>query len=203
MTFGGEWFKPGGKREGTGRAILAHPLGTCRPEELNKVGGGAFVKRAVLVIALILLVIQGVCVHAEGESDQRVEALLGELELKYQIDSDGDFRLILKLDSGRTQLVFVNSRTETLDEFEIREIWSVAYVASTSLSSFTANMLLLDSYKKKIGAWQTVKDDGKYIVMFAAKIPADCEASMLNSTLWGVAESADQMERDLTGKDNF
>ena len=160
-------------------------------------------KRAVLIIALVLLVIQGLCVHAAGESDGRVEALLDELDLNCQIDSDGDFRLTFKFDNDRTQLVFVNSQTETLDEFEIREIWSVAYVANTSLSSSTANMLLLDSYKKKIGAWQTVKDSGKYIVMFAAKIPADCEASVLNSTLWGVAESADQMEKDLTGKDNF
>ena len=96
---------PGGKKEGHGRAHPVTSMGTCRLEELNTFGGGAFVKRAVLIIALVLLVIQGLCVHAAGESDGRVQALLEELDLNCQIDSDGDFRLTFKFDNGRTGIL--------------------------------------------------------------------------------------------------
>jgi hypothetical protein len=59
-----------------------------------------------------------------GEPDQRVEKALKKLGLKYTVDKDGDFKLIFTTEGDRTQVVFINSGTETLRKMEIREIWS-------------------------------------------------------------------------------
>jgi hypothetical protein len=52
-----------------------------------------------------------------GEPDQRVEKALKKLGLKYTVDKDGDFKLIFTTQGDRTQVVFINSGTETLIPF--------------------------------------------------------------------------------------
>ncbi len=59
-----------------------------------------------------------------GNPDPRVEKALKKLGLKYEVDKDGDFKLVFSVEDDRTQVVFINSTTETLGKMEIREIWS-------------------------------------------------------------------------------
>lgn len=69
-----------------------------------------------------------------------------------------------------------------------------------------ANDLLLDSFRKKIGAWQTMhkESDDSYLAVFAAKIDAVADAASLSACIRAVAESADEMEEKLTGaKDEY
>jgi len=54
------------------------------------------------------------------QGDSRVQALLEELELKYDIDSDGDFRVGFQLENGRSQLGFIRSETTQFGKFDIR-----------------------------------------------------------------------------------
>ncbi len=55
--------------------------------------------------------------------DLRVEGALQKLNLAYHIDEDGDFVLDWELEDGRTQRVYVGSRTFDLGPMEIREVW--------------------------------------------------------------------------------
>ncbi|MEO0085319.1 MAG: hypothetical protein ABIK37_01670 [candidate division WOR-3 bacterium] len=138
--------------------------------------------------------------------DPRVRKALNEAGLEFTVDDDGDFKLIRTLDDGRTQLVYINSGTETFKNLEIREVWAPAHKTVGQFPAKVANDLLLDSFRKKIGAWQTMhkESDDSYLAVFAAKIDADADAASLSACVKAVAESADEMEEKLTGdKDEY
>ena len=99
--------------------------------------------------------------------------------------------------------MFVNSQTEKFGEFEIREIWSVGYVSETPFSTAIANRLLAHNELTKLGAWQTKKLSGKYVAAFSAKVSATMSPEQLRSALTAVYRSADEIEKELTGKDEY
>lgn len=104
-----------------------------------------------LIFILITLIAQAVSaqLHSSRNGDPRVKGLIEELEWKYTIDSDGDFKLTFDAGQGRSQLVFVNSNTSNFGVFEIREIWAIAYKSVSPFSSSLANKLLKDNSQKK------------------------------------------------------
>ncbi len=136
-----------------------------------------------------------------AQYDGRVKRALDAAGLKYTIDSDGDFKLEFDLDNGRTQIVFINTKTYTYDNFEIREVWSPGYQSTSQFSANVATRLLADNMDKKIGAWQTMRLNGKVTAVFAAKVAADMTAEQLRSILKAVSRSADAMEKELVGTD--
>jgi len=68
--------------------------------------------------------------------DHRVSSILDQLGLNYEVDGDGDFRLLFGLGDGRSQLVFVDSKTYRYQGLEVRSIWSPAYKSPTPFSGF-------------------------------------------------------------------
>jgi len=82
-----------------------------------------------------------------------------------------------------------------------------------------ANQLLENNADTIVGAWQTVKGGNeKYLTQgfaggssgdfleqaqYVAKFPANSDAQKLGDTLSIVLKNADQMEKVLTGKDNY
>jgi len=67
-----------------------------------------------------------------------------------------------------------------------------------------ANQLLENNADTIVGAWQTVKGGNeKYLTQYVAKFPANSDAQKLDDTLSIVLKNADQMEKVLTGKDNY
>ncbi|MDT7942747.1 MAG: hypothetical protein RQ993_05680, partial [Bacteroidota bacterium] len=89
--------------------------------------------------------------------DPRVERALKKLGLKYKVDEDGDFKLVFAVEGNRTQVVIINSTTETLGKMEIREVWSpIAKFASNP--SCELSMDLLEKHGTfKIGSYQYKK----------------------------------------------
>ena len=136
-------------------------------------------------------------------ADPRVETALDQLELSYSLTDDNTYKMTLNVGDNRTHLLFVNSRTETYQNTEIREIWAPAYRSAQALQPHLANRLLKDSYQKKMGAWQTSQSDGIYYVTFVAKIPVDLDLQSLGNILVLVVETADEMERELSDEDHF
>ena len=141
-------------------------------------------------------------IGAKKQHDARVERMLDALELKYEIISDGDFKLGNRLDSGRTQILFVNSNTEKYQNMEIREIWSVAYISDDLASSTIMRKLLKDNGTRKLGSWKLWTNNGKEVAVFYAQIAADADRYAFLSALQIVSQTADEMEKDLTGKDD-
>jgi len=112
--------------------------------------------------------------------------------------------MILPASAGRTQLVYINSRTEKYANLEVREVWSEVLRNEGPLPSSIANKLLRNSFEVKIGAWQTMysQQSNLYIAVFAAKIAADTDGSTLQTVLRSVIDTSDKMELELTGKDD-
>jgi hypothetical protein len=142
-------------------------------------------------------------IGAKKEHDARVERLLEAIDLKYEIDSDGDFQLGNRFDNGRTQRLFVNSNTERYQNMEIREVWSVAYISEDAVSSTIMRNLLKDNGTKKLGSWKLITNNGKEVAVFYAQIAADADRTAFLSALQIVSQAADEMEKQLTGKDDL
>ncbi len=158
---------------------------------------------AVIMLACFTGAVHAQVGGAKKTGDSRIAELLREAELKYTVDNDGDFRLVNSLEGGRTQVAFIISNTSTLGLLEIREIWSAAYSSKAPLSAEVANRLLEQNSKVKLGAWQVRKMGDNYIVMFVAQIAATTDRLALLVALHAVTATADQMENELTGKDDF
>lgn len=141
---------------------------------------------------------------AKKEGDPAVKKLLDQLEYKYDVDEEGDYRLTFSLDEkegGRSQLVFVRSPVETYGSHQVREIWSPAFVStSDEFPAKVANRLLEATQESKLGAWAK---QGRHAV-FVVKLPADASAQELDDAVDAAVRSADEMEQELMpGKDDF
>ena len=164
--------------------------------------------KPIIAVASVALLLSATALFAQlgssqSDADPRVRKVLDQLGLNYDVDSDGDFKLIVETGDERTQLVFINSNTENLDPFEIREIWGPAHSSDGPFSREVANELLLDSFQKKLGAWQTMKTGDTYVAVFSAKVAAELDQDSLDRIIRTVAESADVMEKRVNGDDEY
>lgn len=133
--------------------------------------------------------------------DYRVQRILEEREIIYEIDSDGDFKVTFDLGEGRSQLAFIMSKTNQYGNLEIREIWSIGYRSATEkFPAAVANLLLEDTLPKKLGGWAKHGD----LAVFMVRISANADAESLMNALTVAMQSADEIEERLTGsKDEF
>jgi hypothetical protein len=138
---------------------------------------------------------------AAGAPDNVIKAQLDSKGIKYEIDKDGDFRVLYKLSSGRTQIAWVRSTVHTFGTLKIREIWSPGYKSdSNDFPALIANTLLQKNHLVKIGAWEAQDE----MAMFVVKIPADANADQLDDAITVAVDSADEVEKEITGdKDEY
>lgn len=135
-----------------------------------------------------------------ADPDRAVGRLLDGLEYTYEVDEDGDYKLIFDMENDRTQLVFVRSSVETYGSHHIREIWSPGYKSpGPQFPALVGNRLLEDSNASKLGAW--VKQGE--MAMFVVKIDADASAQVLSDAIDAASKSADAIELELTSKDEY
>jgi len=156
---------------------------------------------ALLVVAVVMA---GLTSTAEA-ADPRVRRALESLGLEFEVDADGDYRVIMAWsEDGRSQLVFVNSNTETLGDAEIREVWTVGYKKETTeLAQRVATKLLEASSTYKIGAWEVVWRGETVLAVLNAKIPADATAKYLGEVINVVSATADEIEKELLTTDEL
>lgn len=156
----------------------------------------------LLSITVLTASTQIASAQTSNAGDPRLKAALDKLGWKYEIDKEGDFKVRMKLQSGRTQLVWISSSTEKLDNLENRQIMSPGYKAAGALSAQVANQLLVANTRKKLGAWQTFSNGKTSLAVFAAKIPADNEPEALQSSLQAVFYRAMRWEKRSLAKMN-
>jgi hypothetical protein len=164
--------------------------------------------RLPLSPVLLLSLLGGVTRAAEPEApapraaDPRVEAALEAAKLAYIVD-EGDFRLKYDVDGGRSQLVWVASGTAKLDQLEIRDVWSVASRGRGEPPPELAAYLLKENARMILGAWQVNQNAEEYLVVFSAPVVATADAATLQEVIEVVMLSADRIEKELTGRDEF
>ncbi|MDQ1310340.1 MAG: hypothetical protein QG601_1610 [Pseudomonadota bacterium] len=164
------------------------------------------VARLVVLLALGASVAQAQDAPAQAPAptaDARVERLLKEVAAEYTVDEDGDFRLVYDIGGGRSQLVWIPSGTSDFGALEIRQIWSIAHRAKGPLPADLANRLLDRNGAVILGAWLTEPAGDELGVIFAVQVAAEADALSLRSAIHAVATTADAMESELTGKDDF
>lgn len=143
-------------------------------------------------------------IYGAKRGDPRVERLLEIHKLEYSVDQDGDFKVTVEFDNGRSQVAFINSTTQYIADFEIREIWSVAYISEGYLDIDTSNSLLLHNNQLKMGSWRLIPNDNNiYFVTYCIQIAANCDPASFKQALGFVLQVADDMEEKLTGRDVF
>ncbi|WP_305805173.1 YbjN domain-containing protein [Stenotrophomonas sp. YIM B06876] len=139
-------------------------------------------------------------VASANTPDRVVGRLLDALKYEYEVDEDGDYKLVYAVGEGRTQLVFVRSSVETFGNHHIREVWSPAYRSpGPQFPAPVANRLLEDANTSKLGGWVKQGETA----MFVVKIDADASAEVLSDAIDAAIRSADAMELELTSKDEF
>jgi hypothetical protein len=139
----------------------------------------------------------------KGKPDPRIKAALDEAEVKYSIDKDGDYRVINRIDSNRTQLAWVVSRTSSFGKIEVRDVLSIAYKTSGELPPRLMQRLLEANNRTKIGAWAVQREGDQTIVLFRTQVSADAGALPLLHAILAVTITADALENELLGSDDY
>ncbi|MGD0999565.1 MAG: hypothetical protein ABSA67_02595 [Candidatus Brocadiia bacterium] len=135
--------------------------------------------------------------------DPRIKQILEARKIGYELTRSGNFKVTFTFKNGRSQVVIISSATYRYMNLEIREILSPAYRSAAPFTAEVADRLLSDNNDKKLGAWVMQKDKDGYYAMFVTKIPADSSDESFISALRLTVEAADEMEKELTGKDEF
>lgn len=147
---------------------------------------------------LLLSAVLAVAATDAHASDASVKSRLDARGIKYQIDDDGDYKVTYNYaKEGRTQLVFVSGGTEEVGGFKVREVFSPAgRVENDDIDGAKALELLAESRKNKLGSWEIAGD----VLYFVVKLPDSLNAAQLESVMDIAAETADDMELEISGE---
>ncbi|GAB3752545.1 hypothetical protein [Lysobacter olei] len=150
-------------------------------------------RHSLLLPAALLLVTALPAMASDGSVKTRLDAR----GVKYQIDGDGDYKVTYNYSKeGRTQLVFVSGGTQSVGGFSVREIFSPAgRVAKDGIDGDKALELMGESRNNKLGSWELAGD----VLYFVLKMPDSIDASELESAMDIAAQTADDMELELSG----
>lgn len=142
---------------------------------------------------------------AAKPGDARVAKALNETKIPFELKKNNVYEVIFNWTDKRSQQVFIVSETDSIYGFQVRGVFSYAMASDNPLSQEVANRLLRQNGDSMgVGAWGLMKmDDGKFVVMKIAFVPADADGKKLKAAISSVAEAADEMEKSLTSKDEF
>ena len=134
---------------------------------------------------------------AAQAEDASVKSRLDTQGIKYEVDQDGDFKVTYNYSKeDRSQLVFVSGSTQSVGGFKIREIFSPAgRVEKDRINGAKALELIAESRKNKLGGWELDGD----VLYFVIKLPDSMDAAQLESAMDIAAETADDMEIEISG----
>ncbi len=139
------------------------------------------------------------------ERDIRIERQLKNLNLKYEIISSADFKLLFELESKRSQMVFIGTKTKFYEDAEVRQIYSpVKYISGTvGLSCEQLWILLANNELTVFGAWQLVPIEGGWMLHYSVKVPAMMPEKRLMMYMRFIAKIADDMELTFSSEDIY
>lgn len=129
--------------------------------------------------------------------DETVASRLEAEGIKYTVDAEGDFKVTYNYSKeGRTQLVFISGKTETVSGLTIREVFSpAARITKDGIDAAKAFELIQESGRLKLGAWE-VRGDALYLVI---KVIDTLSSADLEAVMDIAAETADDKEIEISG----
>jgi hypothetical protein len=155
--------------------------------------------------AIVLAVLATAIACAPGQAraaDATIESLLTQADTPYEIDKDGDYKVVIEwTKEKRSQLVYVGGTPETFADMPVYDVFAPALATGEGgLSAEDANELLKASGNLKLGAWE-LRGDGAY---YAIKVPAGkLTAEQFDKILSLAAETADDFELEHSKTDDL
>jgi hypothetical protein len=129
------------------------------------------------------------------------------MPVSYKITEAGNFRVEFPVElsvDGRTQLVFIDSKTKLFYTDDVMEIWFPVYSCNGPIAAEIANKLLNDNAEHLVGSWEGVTDsEGTSVVLFKTVYKAEHIKKWFGLILFSIASTADEMEKKLTGEDKY
>lgn len=146
-------------------------------------------------IAPALLVLLACALPAKA-GDPALEALLKKADMSYELDKDGDYKLVVEWKKEkRSQLVYISHEVDDLDGLRLYNVFSPAHAFdSADIDPALARRLLADNTRYKIGAWELA---GKNLY-YTSKIGVGLTADQLHAVIFTTGEVADNMELELS-----
>jgi hypothetical protein len=137
--------------------------------------------------------------------DNRVRRLLDEMQLKYKIDGNGNFVVPFTVGEDRSQIVYIDSESRSVEGLEVCHVWSLGLRSDAALNADLANALLVYNASVDLGAWQLVRhnQDAGCTAIFVVPIAADTTTKALRSVMHAVGRAADDVEEKLSNEDTF
>jgi hypothetical protein len=158
------------------------------------------------LIASLLALASVTAAHAEDKRippDPRIAKALDAEKLRYDVEASGEYSVVIRWsnDAGRTQLVRIPSDTFRWQGGEYRDVYSVAFEAAPGkpVDAALANRLLVENNDSLLGFWAKQGD----VVMNIARIRADATPSELRAAIFFVGETAYDLEKEVTRKDDY
>ncbi|PAP75333.1 hypothetical protein [Rubrivirga marina] len=150
-------------------------------------------------LALVLLAAPALA--QDAPTDARVEQALSQNNISYSAESNGDYRILFTLPGERSQLVWISPRTDTAGSLDVRRVFSYAagMEEGQALSGGWAEQLLRNNAGYVVGSWSLTDNR----VMFSTTVPADASDRVLLDTVALVMTTADGVEAELTGADEW
>lgn len=142
------------------------------------------------------------CPGQARAADAAIETLLKQANTPYEIDKDGDYKIVIEwTKEKRSQLVYVGGTPETFADMPVYDVFAPALATDEKgLSAEDANALLKASGGIKLGAWE-LRGDGAY---YAIKVPAGTlTAEQFDKILSLAAETADNFELEHSASDDL
>lgn len=152
------------------------------------------------VLSLPALAAAGLLMAAAAPAaaqDPSVEKRLAAIGAKYEIDEDGDYKIVISWQKeARSQIVFISGRTQEVGGLVIREVFApAAIIEEHDIDGKQALALMELSGKSKLGSWEIRGG----VVYFVAKVLDDISAEQLDAVMTIISETADEKEIELTG----
>jgi hypothetical protein len=171
------------------------------PHELPSILNLMMTCRKPLVLNICLLLSLSFLMGSCRESRQ-VDRILKRLDIKYEMDSEGDYRAFLPGADGNDVVVGLTAHA-VYDGTEVgfRDIWSVAGRLPVPLHDDLAKNLLRDNWTSRhFGAWAnagTTSDD-KQVLVYVVRIPADSSRAVYLAAINAAAGKASDMQAALS-----
>ncbi|MGM9992486.1 MAG: hypothetical protein ACI376_06540 [Candidatus Bruticola sp.] len=136
---------------------------------------------------------------------KRIEKLLEEADLTYDIDDDNDYNIVMDLsdedneeDKGRSQLVIVSCEKHEISANGPNMLHVYSKAADLDdLSKSDFQELLEESCSHNVGGWELAGGS----LIFTAKVPDSIGADDFRSIIEYVAQVADEKEAEYSDED--
>ena len=169
-------------------------------------------KSLVPLYTLVAVLLVGLSAHAQlgrkksnrAKADKRLIKEMDKTGLKYDIDKDGDVKLILKFSNDkRSQIIYVRSATSEFHGLEIRKVMSPGYKIKKRIPHRILERMLQQNMKTKIGAWSLLGNNKTSLGMFVAQISAEADSDVIKKVIEAVAVTADEFEKEHLSSDDL